>query len=74
MFLLLIISNEDNIFPVEQVGNKIYIHDNKIIRKNLKTSSIFLYAKNHVKINDFGMASIIDIDKEKVHILLNLVY
>ena len=42
-----------------------YLHDNKIIHRDLKLGNIFLNDNMEIKLGDFGLATKVDYDEER---------
>lgn len=53
-------------FYIQQILEGVkYLHDNKIIHRDLKLGNLFLNDRLHVKIGDFGLATRIEYDGER---------
>jgi len=55
---------EAQYFLVEVLRGVVYLHDNKIIHRDLKLANILINEDIHVKIGDFGLATVLKNHKE----------
>jgi polo-like kinase 1 len=44
-----------------------YLHNNKVIHRDLKLGNLFLSEKMDIKVGDFGLAAKLEFDNEKKH-------
>jgi polo-like kinase 1 len=56
---------ETQCFMMQLVQAVKYLHDNKVIHRDLKLGNLFLTDKMELKVGDFGLATKVDFDGEK---------
>ncbi|KRX07090.1 Protein kinase-like domain [Pseudocohnilembus persalinus] len=60
-----LIDLEVQCFIIQIISALIYLHENRVIHRDLKLGNLFINDKMEIKIGDFGLATRLDFDGEK---------